>query len=62
MECHDGGDHPRIIGFFVIPVIGMPIGFVVGVYAAEWYRLRSTREGMGPNKVRSQRCAFVDPH
>ena len=30
------------IGFFVIPVIGMPIGFVVGVYAAEWYRLRST--------------------
>ena len=28
------------IGFFVIPVVGMPIGFVVGVYTAEWVRLK----------------------
>lgn len=28
------------IGFFVIPIIGMPIGFVVGVYLAELARLR----------------------
>lgn len=29
------------IGFFVIPVIGMPIGFVVGVYLAELVRLKN---------------------
>lgn len=29
-----------IVGFFVIPVIGLPIGFVAGVYAAESVRLR----------------------
>ncbi len=27
-----------IVGFFVIPVIGLVIGFVLGVYAAEWRR------------------------
>lgn len=30
------------IGFFVIPVIGMPIGFVLGVYTAELIRLRDS--------------------
>ena len=29
-----------IVGFFVIPVIGMFIGFPVGVYLSEWQRLR----------------------
>ena len=29
-----------IVGFFVIPVVGLVIGFVVGVYLAEWSRLR----------------------
>ena len=28
------------VGFFVVPVIGLPIGFVAGVYAAESLRLR----------------------
>jgi len=28
-----------IVGFFVVPVIGLPLGFVVGVYLAEWQRL-----------------------
>ncbi len=27
-----------IVGFFVIPVIGLVIGFVLGVYAGEWRR------------------------
>lgn len=31
------------IGFFVIPVIGMPIGFVVGVFASEWVRLKDSK-------------------
>lgn len=29
------------IGFFVLPVVGMPIGFVVGVFVSEWVRLRN---------------------
>ena len=29
-----------VLGFFVVPVIGLPIGFVAGVYAAESLRLR----------------------
>jgi len=28
-----------IIGFFVVPVIGFLIGFVLGIYLAEWRRL-----------------------
>jgi uncharacterized protein YqgC (DUF456 family) len=28
-----------IIGFFVVPVVGLPLGFVLGVYLAEWRRL-----------------------
>jgi uncharacterized protein YqgC (DUF456 family) len=31
-----------VIGFFLIPLIGLPIGFVVGVYLAESLRLGST--------------------
>jgi uncharacterized protein YqgC (DUF456 family) len=30
-----------LVGFFVIPVLGLPIGFVLGVYLAEWSRLHS---------------------
>ena len=29
-----------IIGFFVIPVLGLPIGFVGGLYLAEYSRLK----------------------
>ena len=29
-----------MVGFFVIPVIGLPIGFVLGVYGAESLRQR----------------------
>lgn len=28
-----------IVGFFVIPVVGLPLGFVLGVYAAEHRRV-----------------------
>jgi uncharacterized protein YqgC (DUF456 family) len=42
-----------IIGFFVIPVLGLPIGFVGGVFLTEWLRLGdanrawpSTREAL----------------
>jgi uncharacterized protein len=32
-----------IVGFFVIPVIGLPIGFVAGIYVAERARLGKAR-------------------
>jgi uncharacterized protein len=32
-----------IIGFFVIPVLGLPLGFVLGVYLAELTHRRSQR-------------------
>lgn len=31
-----------IVGFFVVPVVGLPLGFVLGVYAAEQHRLGAT--------------------
>jgi uncharacterized protein YqgC (DUF456 family) len=42
-----------LVGFFVIPVVGLVLGFVLGVFLAEWLRLgtpddalRSTREAL----------------
>jgi uncharacterized protein YqgC (DUF456 family) len=35
------GGAVAIVGFFVIPVVGAFLGFVGGVYAAEWARLGS---------------------
>ncbi len=29
-----------IVGFFVLPVVGLPVGFVAGVMLAEWLRQR----------------------
>ncbi len=40
-----------IVGFFVVPVIGLPLGFVVGVYLAEWRRL--SRAQAWPATVRA---------
>jgi uncharacterized protein len=30
-----------IVGFFVIPLVGLPIGFVLGLWLAEYFRLRN---------------------
>lgn len=38
-----------VVGFFVIPVVGLLIGFVLGIYLSEWLRL-SLREA-GPATV-----------
>lgn len=32
-----------IVGFFVIPVVGLLVGFVAGLYLAEYLRLRDAR-------------------
>lgn len=32
-----------VIGFFVIPVLGLAVGFLAGLYAAEYSRLRDAR-------------------
>lgn len=31
-----------LVGFFVVPVVGLPLGFVLGIYLAEVQRLGST--------------------
>src|SRR5919107_1533036 len=36
-----------IVGFFVVPVVGLVLGFVLGVYLSEWQRLG--RDGAGPS-------------
>ena len=42
-----------VVGFFVVPVVGLPVGFVLGVYLAEWRRLGhgrawpATRQAVG---------------
>lgn len=32
-----------VVGFFVVPVVGLPLGFVVGVFLAEFARLKDQR-------------------
>ena len=32
-----------IVGFFVIPVIGLFVGFIGGIYLAEWQRLQAPK-------------------
>jgi uncharacterized protein len=32
-----------VVGFFAIPVVGLPLGFVSGVWLAEWVRLGDAR-------------------
>ena len=36
-----------IVGFFVIPVVGLPVGFVGGTYLAEYTRVREHRSAWG---------------
>ena len=33
-----------VVGAFVIPVVGLFLGFVLGLYASEWYRLRDPKQ------------------
>ena len=33
---------PGLVGLFVVPVVGLPLGFVLGVFVAELLRVRST--------------------
>ncbi|MCX6395315.1 MAG: DUF456 domain-containing protein [Propionibacteriales bacterium] len=34
-----------VVGFFVVPVVGLPFGFVAGVYLAEWRRTSHSAAG-----------------
>ncbi|WP_218975390.1 DUF456 domain-containing protein [Tessaracoccus massiliensis] len=35
-----------IVGLFVLPGFGLPIGFAVGLLLAEWYRVRNLRTAL----------------
>ncbi|WP_074345629.1 DUF456 domain-containing protein [Mycobacteroides abscessus] len=41
------GGIAAIVGFFVIPVVGLVIGFVLGIYLAEFIRRNSQRQAWG---------------
>lgn len=43
-----------IVGFFVVPVVGLPLGFVLGIYLAELRRLGARRAW--PSTVQSLRA------
>lgn len=40
-----------VIGFFVVPVIGLPLGFVLGVYLAEYARAKETAAAWASTKL-----------
>ena len=40
-----------IVGFFVIPVIGLVLGFILGVYIAEWVRLARASDAWPSTKT-----------
>lgn len=40
-----------IVGFFVVPILGLPLGFVIGVYLAELHR--TSRAEAGPATVQA---------
>ncbi|NHC13768.1 DUF456 domain-containing protein [Motilibacter deserti] len=40
-----------VVGFFVVPVVGLPLGFVLGVYLAEHARLHSQRDAWSSTMV-----------
>ncbi|WP_040838759.1 DUF456 domain-containing protein [Nocardia brevicatena] len=39
-----------IVGFFLIPVVGLFVGFVVGVHLSEWQRLPGQRQAWESSK------------
>lgn len=40
-----------IIGIFVIPFLGLPIGFLIGLYGSEWYRQRDLQQALASSWV-----------
>jgi uncharacterized protein YqgC (DUF456 family) len=40
-----------IVGFFVVPLIGLPLGFVLGLWLTEYVRLRDVRRAWASAKV-----------
>ncbi|MCS6711477.1 DUF456 domain-containing protein [Brachybacterium sp. EF45031] len=40
-----------IVGFFVIPVLGIPLGFMIGLYLAELSRLQNARTALDSTVV-----------
>jgi uncharacterized protein YqgC (DUF456 family) len=45
-----------IVGFFVVPVIGLILGFVLGVFLAEAYRLRTFKDAW-PTTIQAMKSA-----
>ena len=50
-----------VVGFFVIPVVGLFLGFVLGVYLAEYHRL-GAQGGLAVDQARAQGRRAQHPH
>ncbi len=51
-----------VIGFFVIPVVGLFVGFVLGIYASELGRLRRQVAGLAGDQAGAGRGGVEHPH
>lgn len=40
-----------VVGAFAIPVVGLFLGFMLGLYASEWYRLRDPKQAWDASVV-----------
>lgn len=40
-----------LVGMFVIPVVGLFVGFILGLYGSEWLRLRDARQAVQASVV-----------
>ena len=47
-----------VVGLFLLPPLGLPLGFVLGVYGAEFARLRSAQRAW-PSAVQALKAAAV---
>ncbi len=46
-----GGAVVGIVGFFVVPVVGFPLGYVLGIFGVEWARKRAARPAWSATKA-----------
>lgn len=47
-----------IVGFFVIPVVGLLIGFVLGLFLSEYFRIREFKPALGSSGAALKAVGF----
>nr|NLI51002.1 DUF456 domain-containing protein [Propionibacterium sp.] len=47
-----------VVGFFVIPVVGLVLGFVAGLFGSEWVRVRDVRRAVETSWIALKSVGF----